>query len=130
MYYETEDGVIFVNNGYVDINGNPVKKTKREYPYSYDPYVVWKKDYVEAKSHTVYSDRLLQWDYKKFEECCMDVWGNHRQGFNGREPEDIERFLSRYFGEKVKLTVIMECCNVSSGYPIWVFYYEKLNNNL
>lgn len=50
MYYETEDGVIFVNNGYVDINGNPVKKTKREYPYSYDPYVVWKKIMLKQKA--------------------------------------------------------------------------------
>ncbi len=129
MYYET-DRVVWVSNGYVDLNGNPVKKTKREYPYSYDPYVVWKNDYVEGKSNTVYSDRLLQWDYKKFEECCMDVWGNHRQGFNDRTPEDIEKFLCKYFGKEVKLTVIMECCNVSNGYPIWIFYYEAVDNRL
>ncbi|MFJ8528309.1 hypothetical protein [Bacillus sp. NPDC094106] len=129
MYIDS-DGTGWMNFSYVDLNGIPVKKTKEDYPYSYDPYVVWEKDYVEGKSNTVYSDRLLQWDYKKFEECCMDVWGNQGQSFHNRTPEDIESFLSKYFCKEVKLTAIMECCNVSNGYPIWMFYYETLDNGL
>lgn len=30
---------------YLDLDGNPVRRTKDEYPYSYDAYVVWEKDY-------------------------------------------------------------------------------------
>lgn len=116
---------IWSNYMYVDLDGNPVKKTKDEYPYSYDPYVVWKGDYDKEKiSNVVYSDRLWEWDSKKYNECCQEVWNNHGQYFYNREPEDIERFLSKYFRRNIKLTVILEGCNVSNGYPVWVFYYE------
>jgi len=68
----------------------------------------------------------MQWDYKKFNECCKKVWGNEGQYFSNREPKDIEKFLSLYWNKKIELTAIEECCNVSSGYPIWIFYYETI----
>jgi hypothetical protein len=120
--------VMMVSGGYVDLEGNPVKRTKEDYPYSYDSFVVWKENYCKEKSNVVYSDRLLQWDYNKFGECCMEVWGNQGQMFYDRNPKDIEAFLSKYFSKEIKLTVIMEGCNVSNGYPIWTFIYETIEN--
>lgn len=112
-------------NGFVDIDGNPVERDKYQYPYSYDPYLVWIKDFEKGKNHVVYSDRLWQWDSDKYDRCCDEVWGNKGQYFDNRKPDEIERFLSLYFGEKIKLTAIMQGCNVSNGYPYWIFYYEN-----
>lgn len=119
LYYDE-----WIDCTYIDLDGNPVKRTKEEYPYSYDAYVVWKKDYRKGKGNAVYSDRLLQWDYDKYNKYSKEVWNNEGQYFNDRRPEDIEKFLSLYFGKNIKLTVIMEGCNVSNGYPYWVFFYE------
>lgn len=113
---------------HVDLNGNPISRTKQEYPYSYDPFVVWKRDYHKGKGHTVYSDRLIQWDYNKFNKCCQQVWNNTGQYFDNRKPNDIEKFLSKYFDKEIKLTAIMEGCNISSGYPYWIFFYEYDNH--
>lgn len=115
------------NYNYVGIDGEPVKRTKEEYPYSYDSYVVWEEDYNKTTNNAVYSDRLIQWDYDKFNKCCRNIWGNERQYFNDRSPKDIGKFLSLYFDKEVKLTVIMEGCNFASGYPYWIFYYEDIN---
>jgi hypothetical protein len=112
-------------SSYRDLDGTPVERTKDTHRYSYDAYVVWQKDYDKGKGDTVYSDRLLQWDYTKFGVCAQQVWGNQGQYFNDRKPEDIQKFLSLYFGTEIKLTVIMEGCNVSNGYPYWVFYFES-----
>jgi hypothetical protein len=113
---------------YVDLKENPVKKTREEYPYSYDAYVIWKKDYKEGKGNVVYSDRLMQWDFGKYNACCKRVWNDERQYFDDRQPEDIEMFLSLYFEKTIKLTAIMKGCNVSNGYPYWVFFYEDQIN--
>lgn len=111
---------------YLDLDGNPVERIKEEYPYSYDTYVVWKKDYKQGAGNTVYSDRLWQWNYQKYNDCCQRVWGDQAQVFYDRVPEDIQKFLSLYFNKEVKLTVIMQGCNVSNGYPYWVFIFEDV----
>jgi len=113
--------------GITNLAGEIVKRTKWEYPYSYDPFLTWKNNFIKNKSNAVYSDRLMQWDFKKFNKCCKKVWGNEGQYFYNREPEDIEKFLNLYWSKEIKLTTIEEGCNVSSGYPIWIFYYEDNN---
>lgn len=112
--------------GHCNLDGNSVKKTRAEYPYSYDAYVIWQNNYQKDKSQTVYSDRLKQWDWEKYNNCCETVWHNQGQYFDQRTPEDIEKFLCLYFDKQIKLTAITQGCNVSSGYPYWVFYYEEL----
>lgn len=110
---------------YLDIDGNPVKRNREQYPYSYDAYVVWKNNYNKGKGYgVVYSDRLFQWNSERYNKCCKSIWGNEGQHFHNRNPEDIESFLSLYYDSKVKLVVVMEGCNVSNGYPYWIFFYE------
>lgn len=127
MCYKDFDEYEIRENIYIDLDGKPVSKTKEECPYSYSPYVIWKNEYTQKQSCTVYSDRLIQWDYNKYNECCRNVWGNEEQYFDGRNPKDIEKFLSMYFNKEIKLTAIMEGCNVSNGYPYWIFFYENKN---
>lgn len=105
--------------------GEPITRTKASHPYSYQPFEVWRSDKEQGDSG-VYSDRLYQWDSQKFNACCREVWGNEGQYFDDRSPEDIERFLQLYFDKPgIRLTRIVECCNQSSGYPLWYFNYRN-----
>lgn len=111
---------------YFGLDGEPVRRTPHTHPYSYDDFVVYKSDDFDAAcSHWAYSDRLLGWDYGKFNSAAMEVWHNQAQMFSGRAPEDINRFLNLYFGKEVKLTAVLQGCNASNGYPYWVFGYEE-----
>lgn len=108
----------------LNMKGEEVKRTPFEYPYSYDPFVVWKGKYKKT-DEIVYSDRLIEWDHEKFDKCCKAIWGNTIQSFDMRNPVTIEAFLSMYLEKIVTLTGIEKCCNVSNGYPIWIFYYRE-----
>lgn len=111
--------------GYYDLEGNPIERTKDEYPYSYDAFVTYKSNYDKTnKYNTVYSDRLYQWDYEKYNNYCMEIWGDRGQYFYNRTHGDIEKFLGLYFDKEIVLNVIMEGCNVASGYPYWVFIFN------
>lgn len=117
----------YENPKYVDLDGNEVKKNPITNPYDYDEYVEWKCGY-EKEDFAVYSDRLMQWDSKKYDKCYKEIFGKKGQSFNKDNPNGIEKFLSMYFGEKVRLTTIMRGCNWLSGFPYWVFFYNKNNN--
>ena len=111
---------------FVDLKGNPIKSTPFSHPYNYDEYVIWKdENFNEEKSSAVYSDRLFQWDYKKYNKCCQEVFANDGQYFYNRDPNKIEKFLSMYFEKEIKLTAVTQGCNQATGYPYWVFFYEE-----
>ena len=114
---------------FVDLDGNPIKRTPYSNPYNYDEYVVWKdKNFDKEKYSAVYSDRLWQWDYEKYQRYCQEVFKNRGQRFDEREPKEIEEFLSMYFNKEIKLMAVMKGCNVSSGFPYWVFLYENIED--
>lgn len=96
---------------------------KSRKPYSYEEFYLHN---TRRKYNAVdYSDRLVEWDYDKYNKCCQEVWGDQGQWFDSRRPEEIEKFLQLYHNEpKIKLAAIIEGCNVSSGYPYWVFRYN------
>ena len=123
--YVTQDG--FYDSRFVDLDGKPVKRTPFSHPYNYDKYVTWKsKDFNKEKYSAVYSDRLFQWDWEKYNKCCKEVFKNTGQFFDKREPKEIEKFLSLYFNKEIKLTAVAQGCNQATGYPFWVFFYEKV----
>lgn len=108
----------------VDIDGKPVEKTKSEAPYSYSFHVVHRDGPNENFNSMVYSDRMRQWDFSKYERCCREAFSRKGQNFSIQHPKEVERFLQLYFEDfSIKLIVIMEGCNVSSGYPLWTFHY-------
>lgn len=112
--------------GAEDEHGNPVERTKSEYPYSYDGFVTWRGGENEEVTGTVYSDRLLQWNYQKTRDLMKKHFGTDGDYYFDRKPQQIEAFLSEYMEKKIKLIFIMEYCNVSSGYPLWRFDYKEI----
>lgn len=123
---EYRGGYGFVDMGAVDEYDNPVKRTRSEYPYSYDGYVEWRGGHNSEITDTVYSDRLYQWDWEKYNRCRNEVYGNAGQYFDGYQEHDkIEKLLQLYMNEpKLKLILVMQYCNMSSGYPLWRFDYN------
>lgn len=104
------------------------ERTPMNSPYSYDPFLVWECGY-DKRDSTLYSDRLHSQDYNNYNSCCEKVWNNSGQNFSSRKYSEIEEFLSLYLKTPIQLTRIIEACNISNGYPYWVFNYRKKNNN-
>ncbi len=119
------DYAYYAYNRYVNLEGKPISKTPETNPYNYDEFVLYKSDLYRKGQHADYSDRLWEYDHKHFESCTEKVWGNHGQYFGERasNPEKIEEFLTLYNRKPTILTAIVQGCNVSNGYPYWVFFY-------
>jgi len=116
----------------MDKYGNLVKKTKQSHPYSYDAFVVWQdrsgsmKQVCENATGSLYTDRLLQWDWDKHNRLCEKHFGNQGQYWDNRDPEKIEAFLRDWTGhEELKLIQVRQYCNQSSGYPTWLLVWEN-----
>lgn len=112
---------------YLDLNGEPVKRTPRTHPYSYDEFVLYKSDDFDQMDSMVYHDRMLQWDREAFGKAASEVWPKApgSQMFSGKSPEDINRFLNLYFGTEVTLTAVLQGCNAGNGFPYWIFAYKE-----
>jgi len=118
-------GNLVYGGGLVDLNGNRIKKTPRTHPYSYDAHVIWRGGENEEITRCIYTDRLLQWDWDKHNMLCQKHFGDERQYWNDRDPEKIEKFLQDWTGrEDLTLIVVMQMCNISSGYPVWSLHYN------
>ena len=57
--------------------------------------------------------------------------GNIRSVLNSYQDNNnissrTEKFLTEYNGYKCKLIVLMEGCNVSNGYPYWIFHWKEI----
>lgn len=125
--------VLYMDNAFpsfkyqpIDEHGNAVKRTKLSHPYTYDGFVTFRAGPNLEANGTVYSDRLWQWDYTKTDELCYKHFGTKGQYFNRRSPAHIEAFLRDWIGDpELKLVLIMEYCNQSSGYPVWRFDYKS-----
>lgn len=109
----------------IDEHGNEVKRTKRTYPYSYDGFVTYRNGSNEDVTGTIYSDRLSQWDWEKTHKLKKKHFNSQSDYWNTFTPKAIEAFLSDYIGNKIKLILVMEYCNVSNGYPVWRFDYKQ-----
>lgn len=113
---------------FVDLDGNPINKTPYSNPYRYDSFVVWQdKDFDKGKCNSVDSDRLYQWDSEKYNKCRKEVFNDKGQYFYQADSNKIEKFLSLYFEKEIKLTAVVQNCNVSSGFPYWTFFFEDID---
>lgn len=115
---------VFLNNGemkdprerllashYCDEHGNPVARTKHTHPYSYDGFVIWKSNdyHPRLPAGTIYSDRLLEWDYEKTQR----LGERHQiQRWDNTPPERIQAFLRDWNEDpNLRLVLVMEYCN-------------------
>ena len=112
--------------GAVDEFDRPVKRTKRSHPYSYDGFVQERVHPNEKANGTVYSDRLTQWDYAKCRRLQKKHFGKETDYWNNIPASKIEAFLREYWDlDELVVVLVMEYCNMSSGYPLWrVDYYN------
>jgi len=103
------------------VPGNQAK-TKNDYPYSYDPFLIYFNEKAKAKaSGTIYADRMLHQDWDRHNELCRKHFGNEGQMWNNRPADKIQAFLSDWVGRPVILIANIQYCNVSNGYPHWRF---------
>lgn len=97
-----------------------IAKPQASYPYTYDPFLIFFNE--EAKKEatdSIYTDRLLQWDWEKHNKLCRKHFGNEGQYWSQRDPKKIEAFLCDWTGKRIVLVANIQCVNVSNGYPLW-----------
>jgi hypothetical protein len=120
---------------YHDFFPHDEMKDKCSYPYTYDPFMIWYNDDIKTLQDnngqlrnvsTIYTDRLLQWDWNKHNRLCRKHFGNEGQLWDNRDPKKIEAFLSDWTEKKVTLIANIQYVNMASGYPVWRldFLYE------
>jgi hypothetical protein len=132
IYYTPNHGwgisVSMANDVDSDLDRHDPPHMSWEYPYSYDPFTVWGGRNPKCNG-SVYTDRMSQWDYKKFSETGLKVFGNPgnlRWFAAGCDPEKVQKFMRLYFGNNtIELTRIVEYCNISNGYPVWRLDYHS-----
>lgn len=108
---------------------NPEREnfTKSDEPYRYSEFFLWrfggrytKRGWNFGKNvHSDYSDRLQQWDYAKWNRAVeglgrIDSWGQ----------DGCSKVLTAYFGKPIEAIALAEGCNISNGYPYWIFWYR------
>ena len=94
---------------------------KREYPYSYSEFFHFGNRIAVQGLDADYSDRLWQADPAKYEKLQALVGCRFEQA----RPEQLDAFLSAYWGKPIVVAAFAEGCNPSSGYPYYIFWYAK-----
>ena len=118
------DGWVHFVHPYVDLEGNPIKRTPQTHPYNYDSFVTWMGGDRKDATGAIYSDRLFQWDSDKHDRLCQKHFGNRGQYWDKRDPKEIEAFLRDWTdNQSLRLIYVVQCCNQASGYPCWCFGY-------
>ncbi len=115
------------NGWYYDFRNNVCKKKNsliRTSMHYTDPQArkgavtVWGEK--EEGLHYVYSDRLSQWDSKKWDMAMSTADRKSTQ----RTPEFYEIALSWFFDKEVQIGHIMLGCNLATGYDYLIFGYK------
>ncbi len=98
-------------------------RTKEEWNYSYSDHFNWRNEEREElkTAQAEYSDRMAQWGHAKFQTACAT---GPKQHFRYWTPAQVSKFLTAYFGKPIRAVALSEGCNVSSGYPYWVFWFR------
>lgn len=113
---------------YMRPDGTPCERTPQTHPYSYETFVQWRNpsvQYVKGTHNNAYSDRMYTWDHEKFDRSHERVFKNKGQFFGSSQPHEIEAFLRFYYDNPaLVLTDVYQCCNQSSGYPLWFFRWN------
>lgn len=111
---------------YLDLEGNKIKRTPKDFPQSYDEHVIWSKEYDEERSRRLCSIKLKTQYKETYKSVSMAVFENIGEFYDNRSPESIERFLKKLLNKELKLTAITKSCNISNGHHYWCFLYEDL----
>jgi hypothetical protein len=81
---------------------------------------------LNKKVESAYSDRMNGWNSRKFDDSFEKSFGKVGHSFDEKEPDKIELFLQHYYVDKtICLVEVKRWVNVSSGYPVWRFTWER-----
>ncbi|MFA5429031.1 MAG: hypothetical protein WC279_12595 [Sulfurimonas sp.] len=109
---------------YKDEHGNNNERTPETHPYSYEGFVLYKgKGKADC---TIYSDRFR--NYQGYDKAVKEAGFKVSDYWNNKKVPDIERFMSILTGEPIKLVLLMQYCNMSSGYPVWRMDIRRKKN--
>jgi hypothetical protein len=102
-------------------------KTKADYPYSYDPFFIYFNEKAKGKdAGCVYTDRLKQWDWDKYQRLCEKHFGNKSDYWHDRPADKIQAFLCDYLDKEIVLVANIQYVNLGNGYPLWrLDFYAK-----
>jgi hypothetical protein len=115
---------LLYGGGPVDEHGRPVERTKHSHPYSYSGFVLHRLGPNSDATDSVYTDRMQQWDWDKADRCHKAHMPGKR--WDNASPQQMEAYLRDYMGDPdLRLVLVMEYCNVSSGYPVWRLDYRS-----
>ena len=131
----TKDGRVIYDAPFADepYQGRP-RRTKYSHPYSYDPFVYWKKPGANACTGGAYTDRMWGWWGDKLREASKRIWGTQDNEYGNKlwdcdADPDMKKFskiLSEVMNKQITVVRIDEYCNWSNGYPTWnVLWLEK-----
>lgn len=114
-------GASYISYG---VSVDPSIRTKQSHPYNYGPITLYSNAAVEPNG-TVYTDRLLQWDFSKYNALCERHFGDQGQVWERRSPKQIAAFLRDWYEDpELQLVAVIEYCNQASGYPTWRLDYR------
>jgi hypothetical protein len=119
----------YIYGFYMDEHNQIIERTPSTHPYSYDSYILWRNLPNDQMNASAYSDRMMQWNYKKFDE----LWKKH--GLKGQywyasDKDKIEAFIKDYFEKpNLKVVYVMQCCNQATGFPLWFVAYNTGDEN-
>lgn len=98
----------------------PDNRTQQQSPYGYSPFYHWREAGCE-KDTCAYDDRMRQWDSEKWDRACALLPPGR---FETQANAALDKMMSEYCGKPVQVTALAEGCNVSNGYPYYVFWWR------
>lgn len=103
-------------------------RTPEQHPHSYDAHYLWRdfdkadREAMQAEEiQSVYSDRMMQWDSKKYEAARKASKAGWIENIDRRT---AEKFIESYYDGKMICVGFGKCCNVSTGYGIGLFFIK------
>lgn len=109
-----------------NVHGLQVERTPEDFPYSYDAYLILRNNPNEKDMHCSYSDRMYQWDSEKYYSLKKKFVPSTKGDYwDTAKANEVEKFLREYFDKpKLKFIALEQACNVSNGFPLWIFHYS------
>lgn len=111
---------------YIDENDQHIARTPDTHPYNYDSYVLWRNLPNSEVTGTAYSDRMMSWDLINYTELWERICGKNQYWY-AYPQEKILEFVRSYFEDpELEICYVMQCCNQSTGYPLWLVAYKQV----
>lgn len=123
--------IVYDETKYRDLEGNIVERNPIEYPFSYEPYVLFKSLDYQKTDREFCSDLVEHFNFTEQEiDSALNQMGFKNSGtsekrISWKNPQQVERLMSILLKKNVKCTAIMEVCNCDHGYPYWIVYIQS-----